>query len=419
MKHLLIILLVMPTFLLSQVWEKTYGYGSGYSVEQTTDGGYIVIGSGIDTVNCIYMIKTDQHGDTLWTKYHHLNSKELFCSGLQTADGRYIVTGLTEDSFNSDAFLLKTDSNGVKLWSREYGGSIDDFGLSVQPTADGGYIITGSSDSFSSSSHVYLIKTDSEGEMIWSKTYGDDYEYVGRSVIQTNDGGYFITSYGYTYPLGGSAWVYLVKTDSIGNAIWTNTFNDVNEDFGHSGKQTNDGGYIITGGTDRLNNISDLLLMKISTDGEIDWVKTYGENNTFENGYCVQQTFDGGYIIAGQKETNNNSVDVYLIRTDSYGDTLWTTTYGGSLIDRGYSVQQTTDEGYIVSGRRDDNVWLIKTDENGIITFTSEIPVPNPKRNLVKIVDLSGREIIKPEKNQPYIEIYNDGTTQKKMIVNK
>ena len=78
MTHLLIILLVIPTFLLGQVWENTYGYGAGYSVEQTTDEGYIVIGSGIDSVNCIYMIKTNQHGDTLWTKYHHLNSKELF-----------------------------------------------------------------------------------------------------------------------------------------------------------------------------------------------------------------------------------------------------------------------------------------------------------------------------------------------------
>jgi len=419
MKHLLIILLVMPTFLLGQVWENTYGYGTGYSVEQTTDEGYIVIGSGLDYVNCIYMIKTDQQGDTLWTKYHHLNTRELFCSGLQTADDGYIITGLTDhiDYWYNDVFLLKTDSNGDTLWSKVYGGSNDDIGVSVQQTADGGYIITGWSDSFSSSHQVYLIKTDSEGEMMWSKTYGDDDEYTGRSVIQTNDGGYFITGYGYTYPPGGAAWVYLTKTDSIGNVLWTTTLHDVHEDFGHSGKQTNDGGYIITGGTDRLNNISDLLLMKTSANGEIDWVKTYGENNTFETGYCVQQTFDGGFIITGQKETNNNAVDVYLIRTDNYGDTLWTRTYGGTSMDRGYSVQQTTDGGYVITGVKDYYIYLIKTDSNGITVSITEIPISNPNRKLVRMFDLSGKEIFKPKKNIPYIEIYDDGTTQKKIIL--
>jgi hypothetical protein len=423
MKHLILILLAMPSFLFSQVWEKTYGVGSGYSVEQTTDGGFIMIGSGVNYENCVYMIKTDSHGDTLWTKHHNINTRELFCSGQQTADGGYIITGSTRptDSYYTDVFLLKTDNNGDTVWSKEYGGNKDEIGFFVQQTSEGGYIITGWSNSFSSTNKVYLIKTDSNGETMWTKTYGDDAENVGRSVQQTNDGGYFIT--GTTYIEGsGIGWVNLIRTDSIGDVLWTATYDDDDEDFGQSGQQTNDGGFIVTGSTEKLyNNMWDVLLMKISANGDIDWVKNYGDDNYEETGGCVQQTTDGGYIIAGSKKTYNNSNDVYLIKTDINGDILWTRTYGGEYSDGGRCVQQTTDGGYIITGVYQDNniryVYLIKTDENGIITFTTEFPAPNPNRKLVKLVDLSGRVIINPQKNQPYIDIYDDGTTQKKMKI--
>jgi len=419
MKHLILILVIIPTLLFSQGWERTYGTGTGYSVEQTIDGGFIVIGSG---ANGVYMVKTDSHGDTLWTKYHHINTRELFCSGLQTEDGGYIITGSTRpaDSWYDDVFLLKTDNNGDTIWSKEYGGYKDDFGFSVQQTVDGGYIITGRTESFSATQDVYLIKTDSNGATIWTKTYGDNYYDDGRSVQQTNDGGYLITGTTLIFA-SGIGWVNLIKTDSNGSVLWTTTFDGDDDDYGYSGQQTNDGGFITTGLTEADNNISDVLLMKTFNNGEIEWVKTYGDRYNVERGNCVQQTTDGGYIITGTKNTDNNYYDVFLIKTNSSGDTLWTRTYGGENWDGGNSVQQTTDGGYIITGIYQDNndvnyVYLIKTDANGIITFTTEIPVPNPNKKLVKMVDLLGREISKPEKNAPYIMIYNDGTTQKKMI---
>lgn len=424
MKRLIFILVIMPTFLFSQGWEKTYGFGTGNSVEQTIDGGFIVIGSGYNTGQCTFMIKTDQHGDTLWTKHHSVNTRELFPSGHQTADGGYVITGLTDltDSFYSDVFLLKTDFKGDTLWSKVYGGDKDDVGLSIQQTEDGGYIITGWSESFSSTHNVYLIKTDSIGELMWDKTYGDDNQNTGRSVQQTNDGGYFIT--GSTYIAGsGFAWVSLIKTDSIGDILWTSIYDDEEEDFGESGQQTNDGGFIITGSTEASNNILDILLMKTFINGEIDWVRTYGESSKQERGSCVKQTNDGGYIITGTKKTDNYSYDVYLIKTDSFGDTLWTRTFGGDNWDGGSSVQQTTEGGYIITGVYQNEsdvrfVYLIKTNEDGIITFSTEIPYTNPSKKLIKMVDFSGKEIFKPKKNQPYIELYEDGTTKKKMTIN-
>jgi len=421
MKNLIFILVIVPTFLFSQGWEKTYQYGTGYSVEQTSDGGYIVIGTGATSTSCIYMIKTDNLGDTLWTKHYNLNERELFCSGIQTSDGGYIITGLTTKPYPvlDNIFLLKTDSNGDSLWSHEYGENKDDIGLSVQQTTDGGYVVIGRTESFSETRDVYLIKTDSLGEVIWDKTFGDDHENSGRSVIQTSDNGFFLATNTMIFGSGFS-WIDLIKTDSVGNIEWTTTFDNEDDDAARSAQLTNDGGFIITGLSEADNNISDVLLLKTSENGDIEWVRTYGDRELIERGNCVQQTTDGGYVIVGSKETADNDFDVYLIKTDSYGDTLWTRTFGGDNGDSGRWIEQITDGGYIITGEyQDDNdvlhVCLVKTDANGLIMHTSEIPFISPNRNLVKTIDLSGREISKPQKNQPYIEIYDDGTTQKKI----
>ena len=421
MKNLILILIVVPSFLFSQGWEKTYQYGTGYSVQQTTDGGYIVIGTGAITTSSIYMIKTDNHGDTLWTKHYNLNSRELFCSGIQTSDGGYIITGLTTKPAPDldNVFLLKTDSNGDSLWSNDYGGNKDDAGFSVQQTTDGGYVVTGRTKSFGNSHDVYLIKTDSLGVEIWSKTYGDDYDNSGRSVIQTSDNGFFLTTN--TYILGsGFSWIDLIKTDSVGNIEWTSTFDNEDDDVGFSAQSTDDGGFIIAGMSEEDNNIGDVLLFKTSDNGSIEWSRTYGDRERLERGNCVTQTAEGGYLVVGAKKTDNTDFDIFLVKTDSFGDTLWTRTFGGNNWDEGTWVEQTTDGGYIITGEyQNDNdvrhVCLIKTDANGLITFTSEVPYINPNRKLVKIVDLSGREISQPQKYQPYIEVYDDGTSQKKM----
>ncbi len=412
---------MIPTFLFSQGWEKTYQYGTGYSVEQTSDGGYMVIGDGALTTGCIYMIKTDYLGDTLWTKLYHLNTRESFCSGRQTSDGGYIITGLTTNlALGTDnAFLLKTDSNGDSLWSNEYGGSEFDIGFSVQQTTDGGYVVTGWTDSFSESRDVYLFKTNSLGQEIWSKTFGDDNSNIGRSVIQTSDNGFFLTTDTYIFG-SGFGWIDLIKTDSVGNIEWTTTFDNEDDDDGFSAQNTNDGGFIVTGMTEADNNIGDALLIKISNNGVIEWSHRYGDYESLERGGGVQQTTDGGYVLVGGKNLEGYDFDIYLVKTNSLGDTLWTRTFGGDNWDEGTWIEQTADGGYIITGEYQDDydtrhVCLIKTDANGLITFTSEVPFINPNRNLVKMVDLSGREISKPRKNQPYIEIYDDGTTRKKI----
>jgi len=378
---------IMGSFsLLSQVpdtaWTKTYGgggYDYGRSVQQTADGGYIVAGEtgsygagGMD----VYLIKTDSLGDTLWIRTYGGGGGDFGYSVQQTIDGGYIVAGYTGSyGVGGDVYLIKTNSSGDTLWTRTYGGTGTDIGKSVQQTTDEGYIVTGYTESYGmGESDVYLIKTDSLGDTLWTKTYvGGDQNY-GRSVQQTADGGYIVAGDAIFYGAGGYD-VYLIKTDSLGDTLWTKTYGGGEGDFGYSVQQTTDGGYIVAGYTWSYGvGESDVYLIKTDSLGDTLWTKTYGGGEG-DFSHSVQQTTDGGYIVAGHTMSYGvGGRDVYLINTNASGDTLWTKTYGGGDFDIGYSVQQTTDGGYIVAGHTESygegemDFYLIriKPEEGGI-----------------------------------------------------
>jgi len=298
----------------------------------------------------------------------------------QTSDDGYIIAGATLSfgAGNWDIWLIKTGSNGNKEWNSTFGGINYDRGFSVQQTNDGGYIITGYTDSYGAGdSDVWLIKTDSSGNEEWNSTFGGSSGDWGYSVQQTNDGGYIIT--GYTDSYGAGNWdVWLIKTDSSGNEEWNRVFGGINYDRGFSVQQTNDGGYIIIGYTvsyDADDTGCDIWLIKTDSNGNKEWHQTFGGSGTpnkFDMGYSVQQTNDGGYIIIGDTEIYYVAKsNIWLIKTDSSGNEEWNRVFGGSASDRGRSVQQTSDGGYIITGWAtsysvvDPDVWLIKTDSSG------------------------------------------------------
>jgi len=237
------------------------------------------------------------------------------------------------------------------LWSRTYGESDRDQGWSVQQTTDGGYIMVGCTFSFGAGGgDLYLIKTNALGDTLWSRTYGGSSYDGGFSVQQTTDGGYIMAGWTRSFGAGDND-VYLIKADSLGNTLWSRTYGGADYDLGRSVQQTADAGYIVVGITVSFGaGGSDLYLIKTNALGDTLWSRTYGgSGNNGVGYYSVQQTTDAGYIVVGSTHSfGADDYDVYLIKTDSLGDTLWSRTYGGSDHEQGFSVQQTTDAGYIV-----------------------------------------------------------------------
>jgi len=358
-----------------QTWIRAFGGAGkdvGYSVQQTSDGGYIITGWTLGTFggDDVWLIKTDSYGNKVWDRTFGGAGQDEGYSVQQTSDGGYIITGYTLGTFGGDdVWLIKTDSYGNKVWDRIFGGAGQDEGYSVQQTSDGGYIITGRTLGTLGGDDVWLIKTDSYGNKVWDRIFGGAGQDEGYSVQQTSDGGYIIT--GYTLGTLGGDDVWLIKTDSYGNKIWDRIFGGAGQDEGYSVQQTSDGGYIITGRTLGTLGGDDVWLIKTDSYGNKVWDRIFGGAGQ-DWGYSVQQTSDGGYIITGYTTSRGaGGSDIWLIKIDPYGNEAWDSIFGGAGNNCGYSVKQTSDGGYIVAGWTDPygsgalDVSLIKTDASG------------------------------------------------------
>ena len=368
------------SFAVIRTWTKTFGgveWDEGYCVQQTQDGGFVITGTtgsygaGNDD---IWLIKTDASGDTAWTRTFGGSGDEVGNAVRQTQDGGFIVVGYTcpHGTSERDVWLVKTDASGNDVWDKTFGGVGLDEGSSVEQTPDGGYIIAGFTESSSpSGSDAWLIKTDADGDTVWSRAFGGERADWGTSVGRTMDGGYFVAGYTYSYGAGGGD-MWLVKTDATGNRIWDRTFGGAGRDDGYSAQQTLDGGYVIAGNTESYGaGDADMWLVKTDAAGDTVWTRSFG-GTSGDYGRSVQQTRDGGFIVVGITSSFGAAWDnVWLVRADAHGDTLWTRTYDGEDTDGGSSVRQTMDGGYIITGTTYSygagwaDIWLIRTDAEG------------------------------------------------------
>lgn len=379
------LLLGLPTF------ERTFGGSAddfGHSA-LVCPGGYLLCGwtysFGSGDANQ-YLVRTDELGDTVWTRTYGAQSIED--NGLKvvpTFDTGFVVVGYSVSSGRANMTLTKVSARGDSLWTREYGGSLDDMAYAVDQAPDSGFIIVGGTYSFGAGRpNVYAVRTDAQGDTLWTRTYGGANEDYAFSVAATRDSGFMVCGWTTSYGAGGAD-IYLVKTDAHGDTEWIRTYGGAEDEYGHTVRQTADGGYIVAGSTLSSGaGLADFYLVRINPSGDTLWTRTYG-GDTSDLGHSVELTEDGGFIMAGQTSSfGAGSWDAWLVKTDSLGDTIWTRTVGDTGDDRCYSVQKTSDRGYIVGGSTGStgaggfDAWLVKTDSVGRVAVAE--PGASPAR---------------------------------------
>jgi hypothetical protein len=342
---------------------------NGNYVKQTNEGGYI-IAAGTSSYSIgysdIYLIKSDSVGNILWKKTYGATGPDGVGALALTSDGGYLLAGSTSSfgAGGNDVLLLKTDGNGDTLWAKTYGDTANESFLSIDMTSDGGYILVGSTNSSGAGNNdVYLLKTDSVGNLMWARTYGGPLNDNGVTVLQTSNG-YIIS--GSSEDSTGQYRVYLIKTNSNGSVTWSEILAVGLNCYGGSVLLASDGGYFIF-----VSFIDHIEILKINSVGNFIWGK-HLYSNAPVIGRSMQPTSDGGFIITGQTECPYSNQNIYLTKTDSLVHVLWSKSIGDSLLnDAAAYVEQTSDRGYILAGYTSSfgagnrDLYLIKTDSAG------------------------------------------------------
>ncbi len=376
--------LVLFSVLVAQGWEKVYGIreDGARCVQETPDGGYIITGytSSLGQPLDMWLLKTNALGDTLWTRGYGGASVEIGYCVQKTQDGGYIIVGSTRSSSiaingDNDIWVVKTDSLGDTLWTKVYGGKQDDSGYWIEQTSDGGYIVTARTGSFSIAPipgfSLWLLKLDSLGDTLWTALHcGVAGKRVldaeGRCVVELEDG-YVVSGQVFNSEKEG---LWILRTDTLGDTIWTRKYGSSACDAaGFCIKRTLDNGFVVAG-YDRMTH-SVAWLLKTDSMGDTLWIREWAGNGGGGVGFSVDLTSDSGYIMTGKIDN-----DLCLIKVDSDGNTEWMRKFAGEakVMDQGYCVKQTSDGGYIIVGEKDRitlsyfaKAWLLKTDSLGYV----------------------------------------------------
>mgnify|MGYP000934265539 CR=1 FL=1 len=306
----------------NKIKEYTSGpYTYTWDSSKASEGAHTITVEAVDKTGNVgrksVTVIMDKIKDISWQKTFGGKDNDGASSIQQTTDGGYIVAGWTK-SFGSgwkDVCILKLNSKGEIEWQKTFGAKDYDEANSIQQTADGGYIVAGDKGG-----DVYILKLNSKGEIEWQKTFGGDGFDIATSIQQTTDGGYIAA--GWTESFGSGEYdAYVLKLNSKGEVEWQKTFGGKDYDEANSIQQTTDGGYIVAGWTKSFGSGgADVYILKLNSKGEVEWQKTFGGGDS-DGAFSNLQTTDGGYIVAGWTWSfGSGGADVYILKLDSKGE---------------------------------------------------------------------------------------------------
>ena len=356
------------------------------TIFSTFDNGFIVNGAsfsfGIGDVDAT-LFKTDNQGQIIWSFAYGTPVYDNSEYAIETSDHNIVCAGRSNLQAGSPtaAIIFKSDPSGQLLWSKSYGGTANDDIVQIIETSDNGYAAIGFSESLSSgSSDILFIRTDINGDTIFTRSYGTIEDEDGSNIIQLPDGGFIITGRQITYPGGKQeSDGLLLRTDASGNLLWTKMYGDSLWEELTAVKLLPDNGYIISGSTSTFGAGNyDILLMKTDSSGSVQWSKTFGKSWT-DAGYDIYINPDFSFVISGYTESlgyghrfGTDSSNIFLLKTNENGDLLWMETYGDGLQDEAFRSAKASDGGYLIAGFTNNyhlndssQMIFIKTDSLG------------------------------------------------------
>jgi len=370
-------------------FQKAFGSAgdeTGTCIQHTLDGNYIISGytnSFTAPFRDAYLIKTDTAGNLLWSNTYGGSGDEVCYYVTLVNTGGYVLTGGTSSfgAGGNDLYIIRTDAAGNLQWSAIAGGAYDDYGWSAVQTIDRGFLIAGFSQAcLGGCLQGLLVKTDSSGAILWTKMLGGSGFETLYGIDRTGDGGYIVTGETSTNSFGSSD-TWLIKLNAVGDTLWTKFYGSANEESGAVVRQTADRGYIIAGDIHNAFNIHHASLLKTDSMGNLQWAKTFGAPDTSgggEFGWDVHQLADRGYMMLGSTPGFNNSMQVFIVRTDSMGNMLWSKTFGGSQPDDPWYSIQTADGGFAIAGATQSfgsgqwDIYLLKIDSLGSANWCND-----------------------------------------------
>ncbi|MCX6274926.1 MAG: T9SS type A sorting domain-containing protein [Bacteroidetes bacterium] len=348
------------------IWAHAIGgvnYDVAGAMTLSSDSGLVYAGStksyNGNTLDDLYFFKTDSMGSMQWSKTFSTADLDVASAIIRTSDNGYAITGYTRETGLKRVLLIRTDSNGDTLFTRTYGGNGDDQGVEMLQTSDGGFVIIGKTFTQTlGESDILMMRTDSQGNLLWTKSYGESLWDEGAGIIKLQDGNYLIS--GSTISFGqGDFDILLMKTDTSGSIIWGKTYGGAKTDAGYTARENNDGSIVVSGYSNSLGYGHNMRLARQESATK----KIHANDFSLRKSISDIQSNDRG----------DDSTNIFLMKVDAAGDTLWTRTYGDGAQDEAFHFSKMDDGGYLMPGfttsytntTDSTQMMLIRTDSSG------------------------------------------------------
>ncbi|RJP77403.1 MAG: T9SS C-terminal target domain-containing protein [Candidatus Zixiibacteriota bacterium] len=342
------------------LWTRTFGGpmdDDACALLPTPGGGFQLGGftNSFGQFGDMWLVLTDAQGDSLWSHTYGGAEGERINALVACSDGGCLLVGETESygAGDRDIWLVRTNGQGQALWTRTYGGVDFDQVAAGLATGDNGFLVAGTRGIVVNQEYdenLWLLKLNADGDTLWSRTYGGSYADWSSALIETPDAGYLLIGGTYSFGAGwNDAWI--LKLNSQGDSLWSRTYGGWNGDQIYGAVPTADGGFLLAGETDSFGaGDRDVWLVKINAQGDTIWTRTFGES-MYDAARAVIATGNEHYLVGGFTQTAAaGSMQMWLIKIDAQGDSLWSRTVGGIGIDMAFALQQAPNGDYLLAG---------------------------------------------------------------------